>query len=128
MVMIAKVPEVTAGAGSPEENKIEYKSEDLRNPFEEEKIEIQQEQPKEEAQVKPLPSLEIQGIVWGGSLPQAIINNEVVSVGDTIEEARITDINKSGVTVFFGNRQYNLTTSILNSSKDSKNIPQGSKK
>ncbi len=89
---------------SKEANKIEYKAEDLRDPFE-------MEQPKEQIEEKPLPSLKAQGIVWGGSFPQAIINNVVVRIGDTIEEARIISIAKNSVTVFFGNRQYNLSTS-----------------
>jgi len=101
--------EATAPEGHKETSKIEYKSEDLKDPFKEEKIEIKEE-PQVEIETKPLPALQIQGIVWGGSLLQAIINNKVVRVGDTIEEVRITDINKNGVTVFFENRQYNLST------------------
>jgi len=102
--------EATAPEGSQEANKIEYKSEGLRDPFQEEQIEIK-EQPQEQIEAKPLPHLEIQGMVWGGSFPQAIINNKVMRVGDTIEGVRITDINKNGVNVFFDNRQYNLSTS-----------------
>mgnify|MGYP001561456780 CR=1 FL=1 len=114
--------EATAQEGSQGANKIEYKSEDLRDPFQEEKIEIK-EQPQEQIETKPLPPLQIQGIVWGGSFPQAIINNKVVRVGDTIEGVRITDINKNGVIVFFENRQFNLSTSSPISSKGLKNNP-----
>ena len=106
----AKAAETMAPEGYQEANKIEYKSEDLKDPFQEEKIEIK-EQPQEQIETKPLPALQIQGIVWGGSFPQAIINNKVMRVGDTIEGVRITDINKNGVNVFFENRQYNLSTS-----------------
>jgi len=113
----AKATETMAPEGYQEANKIEYKSEDLRDPFQEEKIEIKEE-PEVQIETKPLPSLQIQGIVWGGGFPQAIINNKVVKVGDTIEGVRITDINKSGVTVFFGNRQYNLSVSSPISSQD----------
>ena len=102
--------EATAPEGHKETSKIEYKSEDLRDPFQEEKIEIKGE-PQAQVETKPLPSLQIQGIVWGGSILQAIINNKVVRVGDTIEGVRITDINKSGVNVFFENQQYNLSVS-----------------
>jgi len=118
--------EAAAQEASQEENKIEYKSEDLRNPFEEEKIETKEE-PPEEKEAEPLPALRVQGIVWGGSVPQAIINDKVVRVGDTIEGVRITDINKSGVSVFFGNRQHNLTTSLPTTSKESKDSPRGPK-
>ena len=106
--------EATAPEGSQEANKIEYKSEGLRDPFQEEKIEIEEEP----VQTKPLPALQIQGIVWGGTFPQAIINNKVARVGDTIEGVRITDINKNGVIVFFENRQYNLSTSSPISSQN----------
>ena len=118
----AKAAETMAPEGYQEANKIEYKSEDLRDPFQEEKIEIE-EQPQVQIETKPLPSLQIQGIVWGGGFPQAIINNKVVRVGDTIEGVRITDINKSGVIVFFGNRQYNLSTSSPITSQDLKTNP-----
>ncbi len=104
----AKAEEAAAQVSPQAANKIEYKSEGLRDPFEEEEIETKEEP---QAQPKLLPALQVQGIVWGGSLPQAIINNKVVRVGDTIEGVRIADINKSGVAVFFDNRQYNLSTS-----------------
>jgi len=124
----AKAAEATATEGSKEKNEIEYKSEDLRNPFQEEKAETK-EDPQEPVETGPLPDLSIQGMVWGGILPQAIINNRVLKIGDTIEGARITDINKSGVTLFFGNRKYNLTTTLLTTtSKESKDTKHGPKK
>jgi hypothetical protein len=91
---------------------IEYETKDLRDPFQspEKKEDATEQISQEEDNIQPLPSLTIQGIVWGGSLPQAIINNKVVKVGDMIEEARIISINKDGVTVFFGNREYNLSS------------------
>ena len=109
-IKTAHAAETTAPEGSQEANKIEYTSEGLRDPFQKEKIE-RKEQPQQPMQISPLPALQIQGIVWGGSLPQAIINNKVVRVGDTMGGVRIIDINKSGVSVFFENREYNLSTS-----------------
>jgi len=98
-------------------NKIEYKSGNLRDPFKEERMEGEggeaKEKPPEKqmpVEIKPLPSLQIQGIIWGSDLPQAIINNKVLKIGDTIEEARITGISKDKVTVFFGNQKYDLST------------------
>jgi len=93
---------------------VEYTADGLRDPFEdyliiEEAAPALQEGLKQEVSL-PLPSLSIQGIIWGGRFPQAIINNKVVKVGDTIEGARITDINKNGVLVFFENREYNLSS------------------
>ena len=129
-IKTAKAIEAKAPEGSQETNKIEYKSEGLRNPFEEEKIEIQ-EQPQVETQAKPLPSLQIQGTVWGGGFPQAIINNKVVKVGDTIEGTMVADINKSGVVLFFENWPYTLSVSSPVSSqglnKENPSLPVSSK-
>ena len=105
---------------------IEYKEEEgLRDPFQPpEELEVKKEQiPPEPVQVEPLPSLTIQGIVWGSSLPQAIINNKVVKVGDTIEGVRITDINKNGVTVFWANQEYNLSSPAVVNLESSKKKP-----
>ena len=55
-----------------------------------------------------LPSLVIQGVVWGSETPQAIINNKVVKPGDTIENVHIVDITKKGIDVMFEGRQFNL--------------------
>lgn len=118
----AKAAEPAAQAAPQGASKTEYKSGDSRDPFQEEEIEIEG-QVQEQAQARPLPSLQIQGIVWGGSFPQAVINNKVVREGDTIEEAKITDINKSGVTIFFDNRQYTLSTSSPVSSQGPKKNP-----
>ena len=45
------------------------------------------------------PVATLEGMVWGGRFPQAIINGEVYSVGDTIDGALITAIDRGGVTV-----------------------------
>ena len=42
-------------------------------------------------------SLTIQGLVWGGPRPQAIINGRVYSVGDTVSGGKIISINRDGV-------------------------------
>ena len=49
----------------------------------------------------PPPSLSLQGFLWGGGVPKAIINNEVHGVGDTVQGARITAIDHQGVSVEF---------------------------
>jgi len=92
-------------------DKIEYKAEDLRDPFQEEKIEIE-EAPEAQIEARPLPELQIQGIVWGGAFPQAIINNKVVKIGDKIDEVVVIDIAKSGVTILFEKRKYNLSAPL----------------
>lgn len=98
--------------------KIEYKADGLRDPFEnvfkKEAVAPSTsgtgEQVSEtQAQVNP-PSLAVQGIIWGGKIPQAIINDKVVKIGDVIQEAEIIDIGKETVKILFKNRSFNLTS------------------
>lgn len=70
-------------------------------------------------------SLTVQGVIWGGKFPQAIINNQVVKAGDTIEGARIISIKKEGVMVLFKDRQYNLSSPAGGTVAEEK--PQGGK-
>ncbi len=51
------------------------------------------------------PPLSLQGIFWGTPRPQALINRRILSVGDTIEGARVMAINREGVTVSFQGEQ-----------------------
>ncbi len=53
--------------------------------------------------------LKINGIVWGGDRPQAIINGQVVSIGDTIQEAKVIAITKQGVAVRYKSKKITLT-------------------
>ena len=85
---------------------VTYKSEGARDPFQEKVSGVG----GNVGTKFNLSELSVQGIVWGGAFPQAIINNKVVKVGDTIKEARVIDISKDGVTVFLGGRQYNLNS------------------
>lgn len=93
---------------------VEYKGEGLRDPFKGASQEGLARMVNATA-----PTLEIQGIIWGGRLPQAIVNNKVVKVGDTVQEARIIDINKEGVTVFFGGAQYTILSPAVSQMKKS---------
>ena len=88
---------------------VEYKAESLSDPFiEPEMEEIATE--SAETTVMPLPDFSVQGVIWGGSLPQAIINEQVVKIGDTIQGAKVTSIGKEGVGLLFEGRQYNLSS------------------
>lgn len=97
----------------------EYTSESLRDPFKPYVLEEKKASTGEGTTEEALPRLEVQGIIWGSTLPQAIINNTVVKAGDTIEEARILEIGKEGVTIFFKNRQYKLGSPGLSPGTDS---------
>ena len=88
--------------------KVEYKAEDLDDPFGEQ--EVKEPVKEEKVAAGPPPPLTIQGLVWGGRFPQAIMNNKVLRVGDTIEGVRIVDINKEGVVLYFDGQQYNITS------------------
>lgn len=95
----------------------EYRGRDLKDPF---RTPFEEKAPspggpaeKPEAppvQEKPLPALKVQGIVWGGHFPQAIINDKVVKVGDAIEAVTISGIDKNGVEVIFEQTKYRLSS------------------
>ncbi|MFA5062666.1 MAG: hypothetical protein WC578_01150 [Candidatus Omnitrophota bacterium] len=98
---------------------IVYSSQGLRDPFkplvtkESEggvKKNMQKEIPKE---TRPLPEMKVQGLLWGGAFPQAIINNKVVKTGDMIGEVKVAEISKEGVTVIFSNMEYKLSSPAL---------------
>jgi hypothetical protein len=95
--------------------KVEYKAPGSRDPFEplvvEEKVTsvVAPEPPKE------LPNFTVQGLVWGGVFPQAIINDQVVKKGDVLGDVKIVEIGKEGVTVLFGNKEYVLSPSAVGS-------------
>jgi len=97
---------------------IKYEADALRDPFppppEKKAIQKVDVQDKQSETIKPVditpPSLTIQGIIWGGVLPQAVINGKVVKVGDTIEEAKITNISKDGIEIVFKNQTFHLVS------------------
>ncbi len=88
-----------------------YPAESYRNPFE-------SLLPKEEKatgvtteeMVKPL-EVVVQGVLWGSSLPQAIIDNEVYKVGDKIknlEDTFLLRINKNTVFIVQGDKVHKM--------------------
>lgn len=90
--------------------RMEYKAEGLRDPFEgalKEPAPVKEEQLPQPVSQTP-PPLSVQGIIWGGNFPLAIINNKVVKVGDTLEGAEILNISKEGVTIKFTGNTFNL--------------------
>jgi len=92
---------------------IKYTSGDLPDPFES-PWERQQAPTKEKPAVAyDLPQMEIQGMIWGSEMPQAIINNTVVRVGESIQGAEIIDIRQEGVYVLYQGRQYILRPATI---------------
>ena len=112
--------------------KVEYRADVMRDPFvwqikqDLTPVTIQEEQ--KVAENVPLPSLKVTGILWGGNLPLAIINNKVLKVGDTIEQAKITSINKGGVKVLFQNKVFSLSSPSTNKIEELKKQVQGGQK
>lgn len=119
---------------------LEYNSGNLRDPFEDliqkrqhEEILASQKEIKpssgrqEFTQVKRLPQVAVSGMIWGGTVPQAIINDKVVKVGDTIDDMRILSIDKNGIKVLFMNSEYTILSpavkniEVLKESKGGKN-------
>lgn len=55
--------------------------------------------PKSKQLSRPLPTFKLGGIIYDKKRPQAIINSEIWSIGDTIEGFRITKITPDGVRI-----------------------------
>lgn len=101
---------------------VEYKSGGFRDPFQpplvkQEKKVTQVEQAKQVKKIdliqpgSDIGNLKVQGIIWGGKIPQAIINDEVFSVGDTIQGIEILSIDKTGITLSSSGEANNLIVS-----------------
>ena len=92
---------------------VEYKAQGLRNPFEQPVLKSEVDKTNENLEPKVearLPNLTVQGVIWGDNLPQAIINNKVVKVGDRLGSVDVIDISKEGVTVLFASVKHKLST------------------
>ncbi len=60
-----------------------------------------------------LPSLAVEGVLWGSQMPQAIIEGEVYRVGDRLRgvgiDAEVSRIEKSKVFINYGGRTHELS-------------------
>ena len=54
------------------------------------------------------PNFVISGLVWNTKRPQAIVNGEVVSIGDIVENWTIVDITNEGIEVTFQNKNFKI--------------------
>ena len=100
---------------------VEYTAGDKRDPFKtylKDSESASEEAPEGEVEIK-LPELVVNGIIWGGKFPQAIINDKVVKVGDEIEGAKIKQISKDGVVVLFSSKTYTLPAPAMAGVKSS---------
>lgn len=115
-----------APAGGITRLKEEFKADNIVDPFRD-PFEAQpaKKASLEQAPAKQLPELKLQGIIRGTFLNQAIINNKIVKVGDFIQDAKITKIEKDGVIVFFDNKSYALNSPSGQSLQGANQKPKG---
>lgn len=58
---------------------------------------------------RPMPSLTVQGLFWGITPARAIVNDQIVKPGDTVDDVQIVAIDRRGITVDFHGKQSVLT-------------------
>lgn len=63
---------------------------------------------QEETAVKAVEKFTLNGIMWDEKKPLAIINNDVVGIGDKVGESRIVGITKESVILNDGTRNFEL--------------------
>lgn len=90
--------------------KVEYTSQDGRDPFQS-PFEMEGGLATTTGRVD-VSNLEVQGMVWGSTNPQAIINNTVVKIGEAVDGAQVLDIRKEGVYILYGGKQYILRPTV----------------
>lgn len=90
--------------------RVEYDAGDLKDPFR--ILRFKKEKTAGDETVVVVeesvpPALSIQGIILGKQ-SQAIVNNTVVKIGDTVSEARVINIHKDGIDVLYKGREYTI--------------------
>jgi len=62
--------------------------------------------PRQEAQAPfPVEKFSVSAIIWGTKMPQAIINDKIVGIGEQLDEGRIAGIDKGGVHIDYGGKE-----------------------
>ena len=96
---------------------VEYNGSDLRDPFQTwiakdaaPPAPESSATPEQPEIVAPPPVLDIQGVFWGGSFPQAIINNTIVREGDSVQNAKILNITQGNIKLLYANREFSVAT------------------
>ncbi len=136
----AKVDSKTAVDDVLKRAKLEYKADNLRDPFQKYfvipvqtpgEISVEQEEASAEKSAEDeaaIQAIKLQGLIWGGNIPQAIINERVAKVGDVVDNMQIIEISKDGVSVLFNNRVYNLSSPASINVKDANKGLKGGQK
>ncbi len=114
-LVYAALTPINSGSGLIIRPQVKYESSALRDPFRsclvKEGAASGTQSTSKLAQLKiNLDTLVVQGVIWGGKIPQAIINNKVLAVGDLIEGGKIISIEKSGIILNFSGEIVTLST------------------
>jgi hypothetical protein len=59
------------------------------------------------------PNLKISGLVWNTVKPQAILNGQIVTIGDVVEEWQVTSISKDGVEIQKDDQKFTIEQNNL---------------
>lgn len=103
-----RLPDEIPQAPLPAEEKVSEQNtrQDIQTDATETPPEASQQTPAVEEVVLPKPDYKISGIVWNTDRPQAIMEGRIVSIGDSIEQWRITGISRGGVEISFKNQRF----------------------
>ena len=109
--------------------KVDFANPISKNPFHNYLIEAMKKANKvEEVELAvPAPNLTVQGLIWGGRLHMAIIENRVLKVGDVISGYTIDKIDKNGVIVAANGKLFKLGTPSLSPVNNVAKIQEGGK-
>lgn len=105
--MQPKAAEVT----SPSEAVVEYKPASAKDPFRSPLADKPLRDAGKKEEVVVLPAMKLKGIIWNVKEPQAVINDKVVKIGDNIEDAQITAIEKGLVRLRYKEKDFTLVLS-----------------
>ncbi len=71
----------------------------------------------EKIETVKLPKVDVQGIVWSKTMPQVIVNETVMKVGDYIQEFQIKEITRNGIILFHKGKEYLMKIQKHNNKK-----------
>ncbi len=60
------------------------------------------------AVVQEKPNFTVEGIIWSDTIHAAIINGQMIGVGDKIANATVVDVNRDGVIVDVNGQQFTM--------------------
>ncbi len=90
--------------------KVEYKAGDFLDPLKDRLsiyiASIASELKKKRAKAVKLPQFNITGLIWNSDKPQAIVDGNVLSVGDEIKGAKLLSVNKDGIKIEYKRAEF----------------------